>query len=398
LVSDIKLEPKEVAINTAISTNDLKQGKHLASVSDLQLQPKGVDIDDPIPDEVGQPIAQKEQTQDFNEPYQQLIDTKDNVIKKTAPHLGVNLLNNLDVISNILSTLMLDNMLKYQIGVAAGDDRMIDKKIWFKRFSSHSEQKRNLPFKNNQSGFLVGGDVQLQDGITIGISYAYSHSRGEFKNTIDNNDKERTKLHVATLYNMYEVSPSLSINTHLKYGKAFISAKRHVSNDGVANGKTTGSIFGARLEALHIINCLDKLFVLPKIGATFDRFKIKGFTETGSNSDATIPSQNGHRVSVNLGISLVKPIATKTINIAPAIHFNLDHVLAGTNKTAIINTGENGQSLITKGQKMEKNTYTVGCSVNMKKNNKLEFGIGYNYSFKPAFTNHSGYINMLVRF
>jgi uncharacterized protein with beta-barrel porin domain len=186
-------------------------------------------------------------------------------------------------------------------------------------------------------------------------------------------------------------------NFHLNYGKAFINTQRNLNNQ-VAYGKTTGDIFRTRIETSFKKDYSNNL-VVPRLGISFDKFKIKGYQELGSALNTKVSCSNGKRVAANLGISFKRLIKAIGYDIVPEIHFNMDRILSTSNGTTVITTIEdNPQTLLARLSKPSKTTYTIGSSLNIIRVNNIDFGIGYDYSFKPGYNHHLGYGKIIFKF
>ncbi|MES2215340.1 MAG: hypothetical protein V4485_04945, partial [Pseudomonadota bacterium] len=65
---------------------------------------------------------------------------------------------------------------------------------------------------------------------------------------------------------------------------------------------------------------------------------------------------------------------------------------------SLVTTSTNPDPVIIKGNKPLKNTYNLGISTSFSKYSYIELGLGYDYSFRPGFKNHSGYGSLSWKF
>jgi hypothetical protein len=141
------------------------------------------------------------------------------------------------------------------------------------------------------------------------------------------------------------------------------------------------------------------LIIVPKTGITLDHFRVAGFQEKGDALNVNISAKKGHKITANFGLGLKKHVTVKSFDIIPGVHFNIDRILLGDNDSATITTIEpNPRILTTKLPKEEKTTYMIGTVINMRRSESFDFGVGYDYSFRPNFYNHSGYVSLSIKF
>jgi hypothetical protein len=310
----------------------------------------------------------------------------------------------LDVISQIIR-FRIDAFFdtKPMIAPAAGsDDFSPAKKLWFKSFTLNAKQKEQsnrLGFKNNQQGFMLGLDTEINDDLTAGVAYGFSNSGIKFQNLTNSlyKDWHKANLHIAALYGKYDISPNISINTQLKYGKVFIKTKRHATSD-IAYGKSRGDVSGGKIDAAYNLK-LDSLTVVPRLGLTFEDFSIKGFTEYGSSQNAKISSRKGNKLLANIDLDLIKPIMqTEKLNVVSGMHFNLNHILSVKNTSTLITLVDTNQPLSPLPINKLQDTYTIGGLLSLSHTNTFEFSINYNYSFRPRFRSRYGSAAILLKF
>jgi hypothetical protein len=111
-----------------------------------------------------------------------------------------------------------------------------------------------------------------------------------------------------------------------------------------------------------------------------------------------ISRRGGRRVAINTSIKVQKIHSLKNYTIVPSIHFGIEHTISNNSGSAVLNISDSNLLVIAKPIYQSKTLYTIGGTINVSKNRKIDLGIGYDYNFKPKFKNHSCYINIALKF
>ena len=288
------------------------------------------------------------------------------------------------------------------LGVSGGDEeKVIEKGVWIKGLRSLSTQQSRATdpgFKNAQSGGMIGFDAEISEGLVLGGAYTNVYSDTKFTGISSIFNQQKTKIHVFTLYNERSMPNNFSVRSHLKYGRALIYANN--SGVSVIKSKTHGDIWRASTECVYRTAYQNGVNIIPKLGTTFDYFTINKFSSFYNNTPANVSGRSGRRFAINGGIGIKKAIATKKdIQLIPEMHFNIDQAIYTKNGSAMVSTlGDHKLELLATTAKSSKTTYNVGTSVHINRNRKVDFGIGYDYSFRPQFKNHTGYLSVAIKF
>jgi outer membrane autotransporter protein len=287
------------------------------------------------------------------------------------------------------------------IGISAGDDpnTLVPLGIWIKGLGSKSvqEARRDIrAFDNTQNGAILGFDTNIRDNLLIGLAYTYALSNTSLASSLGDGarDKQKTKLHIAALYGRYKASPTITVSGSLKYGKAFIEAK-HLDSNAV---KTNGEILRANLDVSYTKQLMSDISLVPRAGIAFDFLKLKGFGANVGLKNNRISGNRGRRTSGMLDLSLKKAIQGRNLRLIPEVHLGMDYILSHKNSSSVVTTNAHPDPVTITGDRVLRSTYNIGTSLNVTKSGAVEFGIGYDYSFRPGFKHHSGYVKGAIGF
>ena len=305
-------------------------------------------------------------------------------------------------------------------GISAGSESSIPMGVWIKTLYGKSKQEARgsiTPFKNVQRGMVFGFDAEVKDNLILGTVYTYAIS-----NTNLNSGKDKQRLHIGAIYGQYTLSPEFAVHGSVKYGKATINSKymtnsnnssnsnssnsnnsnsNNSNNSNNINFNTKGDILRSDIGLNYKKTFENGLILMPKIGATLDIFKMNGFTIVNGTTSSSITGRNGRRYAANISTSIKKTITANEIHITPELTLGLDHTLLMKNGFALVSTSSQTGTITQdngRGTNPPKNTYNIGTSIHATKSGAIQLGIGYDYSFRPGFKNHSGHVSVSVRF
>jgi outer membrane autotransporter protein len=283
-------------------------------------------------------------------------------------------------------------------GLSAGDET-IDKHLWIKVFGTDAKQKSSgsmSAFKSQQRGMIMGADLGLMDDYLI-LGFAYT--KGFWKSKLQGKlagDGQKVENDIGAIYARYSLTDKLFAGSQLAYGKTKIKTL-HSGN----NAKTTGNIFNANLDLGYIITIAGKILFVPKVGLGYNWLKINGFYDYGNGSYISrIGAKESNRLSSNVGFSLKTRYLIKEMNFVPEIHLGIDHMIKSKTNSVQISIIDRGQetSSIVNPINNHKNSYAIGGSLSVYRNDMVRVTAGYDYRFKPGCKSHSGYGRIALKF
>jgi outer membrane autotransporter protein len=297
-----------------------------------------------------------------------------------TPIMVDNLANQLNDVASVVS----NRMLHSPIGQAAGEG-LTNFGVWLKAFGSQEKQKQTtkyLGYKANQTGLTVGVDTEVSDQATLGIAYSYVDGKVKAKGKTS-----KVKSHIGTIYGALTLSDTLFTNLQVNSGRSNVKL--------ATNAKTKANLFGAKLEVGNNFDLGSSLYLVPTVGLRYDNVKSKGFKAGNRNYSAT----KLQRTAGELGLAFKYVNTGDNFTIIPEVHAKALHIFSGKPKggqAISVNPIGTTQPLTVPANKTPKNLYTAGCSLNFVQTKAAEFGIGYDYSFRPKFKAHTGSIKARI--
>ncbi len=288
-------------------------------------------------------------------------------------------------IGNLISNRMLlsNNTLTGQ----ASGDAFTNFGIWIKAFGTQEKQKQTnkyVGYKGNQAGLTIGFDTEVSDQATLGLAYSYVDSKVK-----SNNRTSKLKSHIGTVYSGFNLSDTLFANLQASGGRSNVKLAE--------SAKTKANMFGAKLEVGNNFDLGSSLYMVPTIGLRYDNVKTKGF-KAGKRAYAATKLQ---RTSGDLGLMVKHVSVGDNFTMIPEAHVKVSHIFSGKPKGGeVLSVNPFGveHPLKVPANKTPKTLYTVGGSLNFVQTKAAEFGVGYDYSFRPKFKAHSGFIKARINF
>ncbi|NRB11347.1 MAG: autotransporter outer membrane beta-barrel domain-containing protein, partial [Rickettsiaceae bacterium] len=186
-------------------------------------------------------------------------------------------------------------------GISAGDDHTRNG-VWIAPLYSNATQKKKnnrSGFENTSYGFVLGGDTQLNDDMTVGLAFGYLTSDVKMKNFQTGNKSDIDTL-LVSIYNSLDLT-----NEWVLQGNASFSSSRVKNREKRVNPTTLGDEIAKSsydvatygFEALVGYKYdLQDFRIVPLAGISYDRINDSGYRETGTNGqDSTITRKDSNK-------------------------------------------------------------------------------------------------------
>lgn len=293
----------------------------------------------------------------------------------------------------------IDYMLLEALGIASGEEVSSGQGLWVKGLKSYAKQggyKLTPGYKLNQNGLAIGIDF-IENPSIWGISYSFTS--GDLSTNIPNT-KEKINSHIANIYGLYGFTDNLFIDMQARYGKSYINKSRNnlnLSND-ISYAKTSGDLYGGKLELGYSYNLQEKLNMIPSIGISYDEIKINGYKERGTGFNRKIAARTVNKTSGIFGLKLSNDIAIGPYSFIPEIHAKLFRALNTNNDNTVITFIDGVSPLVTPSGKLPVTSYNIGLSSKITKLQALDLTLGYDAGFSKKFHSHTGYFSAKIIF
>ncbi|MCC2646570.1 MAG: rompA [Rickettsiaceae bacterium] len=308
-------------------------------------------------------------------------DIKNGTFVTTAQNSSIiinNMADQLDTVADLISDRVEGATVTTSTGQAAGDS-FGSLGAWAKVFGAQAKQKHSQKytgFKSNEAGATIGFDTELSDEITLGFAYSYVDGKVKV-----GRHRTKTKSHIGTIYSKAMLTDTTFTNVQLSGGK---------SNIKIGKAKTKANLLGTKLELGNNFDIGSSMFLVPTVGLRYDQIHTKAYARTSATKLK--------RTAGDLGIALKHVTTGENFTIIPEVHAKVLHTFSGKAKGGkIISVNHNAAAAIPV-KKTPKNTYVLGGSLNFVQTKTAEFGVGYDYSFRPKFKAHSGFVKARISF
>ncbi len=286
----------------------------------------------------------------------------------------------------------------FGLGIASGDE-IPTKGIWVKGLKSYAKQKEyklTSGYKLNESIMAIGIDF-IENPLIWGISYSFIL---DHLNTNIVSTKEKVASHIANIYGLYQCTDNLFIDMQGKYGKSFIKKSRNNQNlsQDISYAKTTGNIYGVKIELGYNYNLYNKLNMIPSLGVSYDELEINAYKETGTGFNRKIDTRIVSKTTSIMGLKLSDYIAINSYSLVPEIHAKMFYTLNINNDKTVITILDGVKPLITPSGKLPKASYKIGGSFKTTRLQTLELTLGYDLGVSKKFSSHTGYISAKIIF
>lgn len=293
------------------------------------------------------------------------------------------------------------DMLFKTLGIASGGETSAEQGLWVKGLKSYAKQteyKLTPGYKLNQDSVAIGMDfTEHPTATTWGIAYSFT---SDHLNTDIPNTKEKIKSHIATIYGLYQHTTNLFIDVQAKCGMSYINKSRNNLNlsGDISYAKTTGNIYGGKLELSYSYGLQEKTHIIPSIGISYDELQINSYKETGVGFNREINARTVSKTAAIPGIKLSHYMAVNSYALITEIHAKAFYTLNANNNKTVITIMDGMNPLVTPSGKLPKMTYRIGGSSKITQSPSSELTLGYDIGISKKFHSHTGYITARITF
>jgi len=307
-------------------------------------------------------------------------------------------------VQNIMSTRLasLRSGDAYSTGVVTGSG-MSANSGFIQAFGSTVEQKNKgneFGYDADTTGFALGFDGKVSDGVVVGISYANSKTDVDGKGT--GKAKNDIKTNSGSIYADYTTKGGY-VEGSITYGKSDNKGSRIVDAGGL--NRTYKSDYDSEQYSFRLSGGIPQslgggAFFTPFAAATISQIKADAYTETSTTAnDAlrlrvaqdTVDSQVG-----TIGIKYHQAIKDGKTTFTPEVKLALNQEF-GDDKITSTNTYQGGGTSFKNSTEIEKTSATAGVGLNISADN-VSFNIGYEADAREKYLGHSAQAKITAKF
>jgi len=307
-------------------------------------------------------------------------------------------------VQNIMSTRLasLRSGDAFSTGVVTGSG-MSANSGFIQAFGSQVEQKNKgneFGYDADTTGFALGVDGKVSDGVVLGISYANSKTDVDGKGT--GNAKNDIKTNSGSIYADYTTKGGY-VEGSITYGQSDNKGSRILNTGGLDRTYKSdydSEQYSFRLSGGVPMNLGKGAFFTPFAGATISQIKTDAYTETSTTAnDAlrlrvaqdTVDSQVG-----TIGIKYHQAIKDGKTTFTPEVKLALNNEF-GDDTITSTNTYQGGGASFKNSTAIEKTSATAGVGLNISADN-VSFNIGYEADVRDKYLGHSAQAKITAKF
>ena len=307
-------------------------------------------------------------------------------------------------VQNIMSTRLasLRSGDAFSTGVVTGSG-MSANSGFIQAFGSTVEQKNKgneFGYDADTTGFALGFDGKISDGVVIGVSYANSNTDVDGKGT--GKAKNDIKTNSGSLYADYTTKDGY-VEGSITYGQSDNKGSRILNTGGLDRtykSNYDSEQYSFRLSGGVPMNLGKGAFFTPFAGATISQIKTDAYTETSTTAnDAlrlrvaqdTVDSQVG-----TIGIKYHQAIKDGKTTFTPEVKLAVNQEF-GDDTITSTNTYQGGGASFKNSTAIEKTSATAGVGLNITSDN-VSFNIGYEADAREKYLGHSAQAKITAKF
>lgn len=199
------------------------------------------------------------------------------------------------------------------------------RRLWgrgFGHFGVEEARDGNLAYDYNTAGTAIGGDAEVADGLSLGLSFGYAHTNADLVGNFANADIDSE---YAALYARYELGNFFATGV-LTGGLQQVDIERGIDTAGgrdVANGLADGYIFGGSFQAGVNLDFDTGWRLTPSAGVLYQHQIVDDYRERGAGAaNVKMKAQESDAIRISGQLNLAKVIDFEGFEITP-------HVSAG---------------------------------------------------------------------
>lgn len=282
-------------------------------------------------------------------------------------------------------------------GVAAGD-ALAAQGVWIKGLYGEVDQ-RALDgvdgFDSDTSGFVLGGDVELNNGSVLGLAWSRSTTDVDGKNGLVRSDIDFDQL---TAYAGRAYGNWL-FDTQLSYGWGDNETSRRVLGNS-ARADFDSEQFSAVAAAAYEYRLDSATRLTPRISTTYSNLELDAYEERGAGSlNLRQDEQRYERFELGLEGELAHTMPLGSLMAEPRLTLGAYHDFQGkarSNVTAFTFAPE--ETFIVEGPKPDKTRYSAGLGVDLYSEGGFTTSVDYAYGWSNSMSSQAGSLQVRYDF
>lgn len=268
-------------------------------------------------------------------------------------------------------------------GRSGGDYTVAQTAVWAQGMMNYAKLDTDNGFDAHSNGFASGFEVNFTDSFKAGLGYAYTST-----DISTERSKTDVKTHTGFVYGEYKPNKAY-INGVVSFGRS--------DYDDTTRSLSLTSAYKTDTIAAQIAAGYKAGVLTPEAAVRFTNVKQKAYTDaTGAEmSEKTADTWTGV-LGAKIGKNYVLK-ANRKIGLSPELKVAATYDFARDDENRTV-TLPDGSSYTATGEAMERFGVEAGAGVTVSIANSAEIALTYDGKFKKDYQDHTGMVNLKIKF
>lgn len=268
-------------------------------------------------------------------------------------------------------------------GRSGGDYTVGQTAVWTQGMMNYAKLDTDNGFDAHSNGVAAGFEANFTDSFKVGLGYAYTST-----DISTERSKTDVKTHTGFVYGEYKPNKAY-INGVVSFGRS--------DYDDTTRSLSLTSAYKTDTIAAQIAAGYKAGVLTPEAAVRFTNVKQKAYTDaTGAEmSEKTADTWTGV-LGAKIGQSYVLK-ANRKIGLSPELKVAATYDFARDDENRTV-TLPDGSSYTATGEAMERFGVEAGAGVTVSIANSAEIALTYDGKFKKDYQDHTGMVNLKIKF
>lgn len=268
-------------------------------------------------------------------------------------------------------------------GRSGGDYTVGQTAVWAQGMMNYAKLDTDNGFNAHSNGFAAGFEANFTDSFKAGLGYAYTST-----DISTERSKTDVKTHTGFVYGEYKPNKAY-INGVVSFGRS--------DYDDTTRSLSLTSAYKTDTIAAQIAAGYEAGVLTPETAVRFTNVKQKAYTDAmgAEMSEKTADTWTGV-LGAKIGKNY-KLRANRKIGLSPELKVAATYDFARDDENRTV-TLPDGSSYTATGEAMERFGVEAGAGVTVSIANSAEIALSYDGKFKKDYQDHTGMVNLKVKF
>lgn len=268
-------------------------------------------------------------------------------------------------------------------GRSGGDYTVGQTAVWAQGMMNYAKLDTDNGFDAHSNGFAAGFEANFTDSFKAGLGYAYTST-----DISTERSKTDVKTHTGFVYGEYKPNKAY-INGVVSFGRSdYDDTTRNLSLNSAYKTDTIAAQIAAGYKAGVLT---------PEAAVRFTNVKQKAYTDaTGAEMEEKTSDTWTGVLGAKIGKNYVLK-ANRKIGLSPELKVAATYDFARDDENRTV-TLPDGSSYTATGEAMERFGVEAGAGVTVSIANSAEIALTYDGKFKKNYQDHTGMVNLKIKF